>query len=165
MPKIDEQVMPSEQEKTEAPEEKQEEAGEQLKEDKENHPPKKRTGFNFEDPASKQAADSIFNKMFSIESEDVDESEEAEIMEPVQMDEHYSGGVDFVSDGEPRTLSVYPTNPKAKYSIEIQDEQGNPISVIPNRMGISRARVSIMAGNYKAVIKSPGNASPFTVKL
>jgi len=141
-------------------EENLEEEKDEVEEEKKEEAPKLSPDARDHDKGVKEGAQRIFNKMHSIEREDV---EEDDIVEPVLMKDN-EGSISFVTTGQPKVATVYPANPTLRYSIEVQDSEGNPISIIPNVIANYRMRINMIKGDYKLVVKSEGDL-PFSVKI
>ena len=141
MPKI-EQPQPVEEEQEE----------EKTEEEEKQEIIKKARMFNPDvgDDSIKDTADTILNKVFSVESEGFAE-EDNSFAATVENGE----GLEFSSDGESqKVLTVFPSNNDVKYSLEIQSVDGTVISTIPNLIGRHKARITTMQGNFKLVVKS-----------
>ncbi len=112
------------------------------------------------DKASEAAASSILNRMFSVESEEMAEEEIPVVLQSSK------DSIELNSDGESdHVVSVFPVNPNSKYMIEIQDNMGNVISTIPNIQRAHRARLKMIKGDYKVVVRSERGDDKFNVKI
>jgi hypothetical protein len=166
MPLINQSQNLDEREETQN-ENNEEEEKERLKEEDDEEIKEKKSKFYDGaegDKVVKQVAEKIYNKMFSIKNEEVDEEEEQQNYSSVQM-EKGEGFLNFISEGNEKTISIYPNNPKVKYSMEIQSEDGETLSIIPNLMSVYKAKINTFKGNYKLVVKSPESNMPFIIRM
>ncbi len=155
--KVEEKPNEQEEEQQEVkPEEKKDEEGEK----------EKKTFRSLESDNDKKtitSAQRIHNQMFGVEDEKVDIPKEEQVA-PI-MFENGVGERNFSSDGQEKTMMIFPPDNMTDYSIAFVNSSGKVVQEVNKINGVHKARINFIKGDYKIVVKARGIDMPFTCRM